>query len=444
MNKFEHTTIGDMTHDSNKKLGYYLFNNQIYYNKFHVLLEASKSGQITARPDQRDQSIDSQVKWFFNDDVFMKFPWHVEPETSMQELYRMRAQQLRDQYDYIRVEASGGSDSSTMIYSFLLNNIHLDEVVFRYPKTGEKGVSNTAQFTQAENILSEYEFAARPMLNWIATNYPKVKITMHDYSEDMLAHANTADESWIFKTRHYLQPDYAHKHSLTNLTEHRRLADSGTKIGVIHGVDKPKICIKDGKFFLYFFDNLANQNNPDIGDYTNITSEYFFWTPDMPEILAKQAHMCRHWFSMPAHYQFQRTLHWPNIDFAARNLYEQLVKAIVYPDYDPNTFQVVKPSNNIFNEQGTWFHVNFKNTKAYNVWEAAINHLVTNLHESYIKTDLHGRKSNVQEFMSPFYYIGDSNIPETGVIKNKEFISNSRLPASQKHVHLIENKMVIY
>ena len=68
MNKFEHTTIGDMTHDSNKKLGYYLFNNQIYYNKFHVLLEASKSGQITARPDQRDQSIDSQVKWFFNDD----------------------------------------------------------------------------------------------------------------------------------------------------------------------------------------------------------------------------------------------------------------------------------------------------------------------------------------------------------------------------------------
>ena len=437
--KIEHTTVADVAHDSNKKLGYYLFNNQIYYNKMQVLLEASKTSK-----DNVNKSPEDDIKWFFNNDVFMKFPWHVEPETPLTELYRIRAQQLRDQYDYIRVEASGGSDSSTVVYSFLLNNIHIDEIVFRYPKIGEKGVSNTARFTQCENTLSEYEFATKPMLNWIASNYPKVKITIYDYSEDMIANADRADESWIFKTRHYLQPGHAYKNSLTGFTEHRRLADSGINIGVIYGVDKPKICIKDSKFFLYFFDSLANYNNPDVGDYTNITNEYFYWTPDMPEILAKQAHICKHWFSMPEHYQFQKTLHWPNMDFAARNLYEQLVKGIVYPDYDPNTFQVAKPSNNIYNEMDHWFHVNFKNTKAYNVWEAGINYLLTNFHESYIKMDIHGRASNIQEFMSPFYYVGDSDIPEIGVIKNREFISNSRLPVSHRHVHFIKNKMVIY
>ena len=441
INPTENTQIEGITLDSNKKLGYYIFNNQIYYNKIQVLLESSKTNSVQPSPLLRSQQIDGQIKWFFNEDVFIKFPWHIEPTTPLQELYRMRAQQLRDQYDYIRVEASGGGDSSTVVYSFLLNNIHIDEVVFRYPKTGENGVSGDARVTKCENTLSEYEFAAKPMLDWIAANYPKVKITVHDYSENMVAGA--ANESWIFKTRHYLQPGHAYKNSLTGFIEHRRLADSGTKIGVIYGVDKPKLCIKDGKFFLYFFDSLANLNNPDIGEYKNIISEYFYWTPDMPEIVAKQAHMCKHWFSMPEHYQFQRTLLWPNIDFAARTLYEQLVKAIIYPDYDCGTFQVAKPSNNIYNEMDYWFHVNFKNTKAYTVWEAGIKHLLTNLDDNYI-TLVNGTPANIKEFMSPFYYIGENTIPEMGVIRNKEFLANARIPSGTKTIHIIKNKMTIY
>ena len=432
INPTENTQIEGITLDSNKKLGYYIFNNQIYYNKIQVLLESSKTNSVQPSPLLRSQQIDGQIKWFFNEDVFIKFPWHIEPTTPLQELYRMRAQQLRDQYDYIRVEASGGSDSSTVVYSFLLNNIHIDEVVFRYPKTGEKEVSYNASMTNCENTLSEYEFAAKPMLNWIATNYPKVKITVHDYSENMIA--GVTDESWIFKTRHYLQPGHAYKNSLT---------DTNIKIGVIYGVDKPKICIKDDKFFLYFFDSLANLNNPDIGEYKNIISEYFYWTPDMPEIVAKQAHMCKQWFSMPGHYQFQRTLHWPNFDFSARNLYEQLVKAIVYPDYDCGTFQVAKPSNNIYNEMDHWFHVNFKNTKAYTAWEAGIKYLLTNLDENYIRP-FNGKPANIKEFMSPFYYIGENTIPEMGVIRNKEFIANARIPSGTKTIHIIKNKMTIY
>jgi hypothetical protein len=113
-NKIEHTSVNGINLEPNKKLGYYLVDNEIYYSKYQTLLTASKHNK--------------QVKWFFNEDVFIKFPWNVEPEESLDDLYRQRAQDLRDQYDYIRIEASGGSDSTNVIFSFLLNNIHLDEI----------------------------------------------------------------------------------------------------------------------------------------------------------------------------------------------------------------------------------------------------------------------------------------------------------------------------
>ena len=124
MNKIEHTSHAGINFEPNKKLGYYLVGNEIYYNKIQALVYASKKNL--------------KLRWFFNEDIFVKYPWYIEPETSLRELYRQRAQQLRDQYDYIRLELSGGSDSTTVAYSFLLNGIHLDEVIFRYPKQGEK------------------------------------------------------------------------------------------------------------------------------------------------------------------------------------------------------------------------------------------------------------------------------------------------------------------
>ena len=134
MRKIEHTSAAHVTYEPNKKLGYYLVGDEVYYNKIQALLDGSQKNL--------------PVKWFFNEDKFIKYPWHIEPEETLRELYQQRAQQLRDTYDYIRVEASGGGDSTTVIYSFLLNGIHLDEVVFRYPKQGEKGVAGDPNDTR--------------------------------------------------------------------------------------------------------------------------------------------------------------------------------------------------------------------------------------------------------------------------------------------------------
>jgi hypothetical protein len=37
----------------------------------------------------------------------------------------------------------------------------------------------------------------------------------------------------------------------------------------------------------------GNWNDP---EYTNIHTEFFYWTPDLPEIVIKQSHMIRRWF----------------------------------------------------------------------------------------------------------------------------------------------------
>lgn len=145
--------IPSLSHiEKNPKLGYYRVGSEVFYSKPTAYLYASKTKQ--------------KPSWHFNDLVFAKGDWTIEPETSLRELYRMRAQQLRERYDWIRVEASGGGDSTTAIFSFLLNGIHLDEVVFRFPKT----VGSTAVYdpwnTSADNTLGEAEFAAKPLMTW--------------------------------------------------------------------------------------------------------------------------------------------------------------------------------------------------------------------------------------------------------------------------------------
>jgi len=436
-NKIEHISAGGVNFEPNKKLGYYFVDNEIYYNKYQALLDASKKKK--------------SIKWFFNEDVFIKFPWHVEPDESLDELYRQRAQQIRDEYDYVRVEASGGSDSTNVIFSFLLNNIPLDEVVFRYPKGGDKDLTGNARDVRPENTLSEWEFAAKPLLDWIATNYPAVKITVYDYTEKLVEEADTKDESWIFRTRHYLQPGHINKYQAVATDEHKNLAERDRRMCVLWGVDKPKVCIKDGKFFFYFVDGQASHSDQAIGEYSNITNEFFYWSPDACKLLAKQAHLIKHWFEMPAHHNMQNVLHWPNSNFAGRTIYEQIVKSIVYPKYDLQTFQTNKPTNNIYNEMDYWFHRNFKDTKSYQIWQSGIDYITSKLDAKYLGV-VHGQVTNIMMFDTPLYCIGDSSIPALNLpfapgkdLKHKKIGDRwAILDPEMPYRHVINGRLVIY
>lgn len=390
--------------ENNPKHGFYHVGEKKIFGKVEALVEATKTGHFP--------------EWQFNRAVFDNIAWANEPETDLRELYRLRALQLRDRYDWIRVEASGGGDSTTAIFSFLLNGIHLDEVVFRYPKTGEKNVHNDPFNTKAENTLSEWEFAAQPLLQWIANKFPAVKITVHDYSESMLEGEH--DESWVYKTKDYFQPGHCFKHDNIGLIDHRRDADAGKRICVLYGIDKPKMCIRDGQWYVYFMDLQANHSNSVVYEYNNITNEYFYWTPDFPEIIHKQAHIIKTWFSLPQNKHLQYLVRWPNHSIAHRTAYEQMVKPLIYPDYDPATFQTSKPTNSFYNEMDHWFYTNFKETRAYQVWQSGLQLLVDTIDPKYFNNEM-GRPVGFVGFLSPFYCLGPADYQNTGVNNFSKF-----------------------
>lgn len=434
MQKQEINRIADIVLEPNKKLGYYLVNNKIFYNKFQAMIEA--------RPTN------SPIRWFFNEETFVPFDWSHEPEADITELYRRRAQQLRDKYDWIMIESSGGADSTTAIFSFLLNGIHLDEIVYRYSELGGKVWETNVIDQTASNQLSEWEYAERPLLQWVADNFPQTKITMLDYSENIRNdHEFDKDESWVFTTKHFISPCYTMGKFDNYHDSFKQQADQGQKICIIYGADKPKIFIKDNRYFLYFMDHFTGHSTPEVGAYTNVTNEPFYWTPDMPELIAKQAHMVRAWFEQPANRKFVEAIRWPHhVNMKTRTLYEQIVRNIIYPHYDMNTFQTAKPFTNIVNEHDDWFFKNFSDSRVHSVWKAGIDLLLDNIDSQYIirkpGTDL---ATDVHVFHSPYYYFGECKIAEhQPVFRSKDLVQASIVPEHHTHRHVINGRLVIY
>ena len=393
--------------EQNPKLGYYRVGDKIFYSKPEAYIYATQ--------------VDIEPSWHFNSKEFASADWLTDPDLNLREIYRLRAQQLRNKYDWIRIEASGGGDSTTAIFSFLLNGIHLDEVVFRYPKQVDKDVTNDPFNTKPENTLSEWQFAAKPLFDWISTNYPKTRITFHDYSDVVLKDNYMKDESWVFTTRDWFQPGHGAKHNNFAVKEHRELADSGKSIAVVYGIDKPKVVLINNKWYTYFIDVFANHVNPIIEDYTNVTTELFYWTPDLPEIAIKQSHMIKTWFDQPQNQNLKNLVTYPVLNPNLRTSYEGIAKSIIYPDYDQQTWQTSKPTNSFYNEMDHWFHVNLKDTKVYSAWQAGLEFLVDKIDPKLFQYQS-GKPVGLRWNTSVFYYLGDSSLREQPVA-----FSNNRL-----------------
>ena len=104
---------------STSLLGHYLVDGKIFNDKIKAILYANENKK--------------NIDYNFFSEIFTAINWNQEPETSLDQLYKIRAQQLRDKYDYLIAFCSGGADSCQMALSFLKNDIHLDEIYAAAP-----------------------------------------------------------------------------------------------------------------------------------------------------------------------------------------------------------------------------------------------------------------------------------------------------------------------
>ncbi len=132
-------------------LGFYTVGNEKFYNKIPAMFRA--------------QQLKTDMNWNFNDEVFSALDWTVEPTTSIDEFYKIRAQQIREQYDYVILFCSGGADSTNMFYAFVNNGLHIDEVIGSAPMGGLRDWHNpNPADTSPENTMDETFLTQIPFL----------------------------------------------------------------------------------------------------------------------------------------------------------------------------------------------------------------------------------------------------------------------------------------
>ena len=293
--------------------------------------------------------------WDFNEAVFSSYDWTKEPTESISELYRRRAQQLRDKYDYIVLMFSGGADSTTVLRSFLDNDIKLDEAVsyMSYDATG-----NRDHFFNAEIFR-----VSIPVADQLKIQYPWLKHRVIDLTEIIVDHYNNTDSDWFYDMNTCFSPNNTSKESLPlKIKEWADIIHSGKKFCVLYGLDKPRIVHENGKFsfkFLDFVDCAATVKS--IAGQQPYADELFYWTADLPEILIKQGHVIKNYLTrhdmqnLPFISKKKSDLAYREVNGVKYWLSNHGVHSLIYPGWDIQTFTNGKASSSIFTERDDWF-----------------------------------------------------------------------------------------
>lgn len=326
------------------RIGYYLVDGKKYYEKTTALMVATQQNK--------------GIKWVFNDNVYSKINWKQPIEESLSSIYRRRAQQLRDQYDYLVLYFSGGADSMNVLHAFIDNNIFLDEIVMQLPEPARPRFNGTDQ--SQGNIYSEVEFSAVPHLNkYQHLLNPNTKIRYQDLSKATIEALQKDD--WAETNPLHTNFTIAGVAKLvTHLKETHvmKLCDSGVSVASIVGVDKPLVSADSQGYYAYFLDVSATHATPVSRSYAEIFknhyhTEFFYWTPRMPEIVVKQAQEIKKYYeSLP----FNRGLELAQQ--AQRNhidLSKQIIHPIIYPKHVEVTFSTEKPNLNLIRPMDNWF-----------------------------------------------------------------------------------------
>jgi hypothetical protein len=320
--------------------GHYIVNGNIINNKLQAIIEASKTN--------------SYLQWKYFDDVFSTatglFNNH---DVTLKELYRSRAQQLRDTYDYLILNYSGGSDSHNILMTFLEYNIKLDHVYVQWPeRLMDKGiyVPNRVDKSNA-NFHSEWDLVLKKDLEWLGKTYPEIKIEISDWTATVTEQFYKDD---IFANDVSNLPSIARSQKQNTFSPiEGKLALHGKKVASIFGVDKPSIVKKGNHWFFYFSDTACMaQPNPD----NPYGTEYFYWSPNFPNIAIAQAHAMKRYFTNNPDkiYLIQNPPERAQLDptyntrtYSQRyNEYSQvsnIAKLVCYPYWDFNRFQADKP-----------------------------------------------------------------------------------------------------
>ena len=282
------------------RVGWYL-NNNYYNNKLSCIIDNNYSNK--------------DIKFYLYDDAFDKLNWEQEPSLSYDYLLEQRAKQLRDSYDYLRLWYSSGTDSETMLQTFLKNNIYIDEIAV-----------SLSPFIESDRELHK---RAIPRLKLLQDKLPNTFINIFQTSpEQFLNILENQDYDKIasdvtLRSTSYLSSCY-YTHSKLLEAPHNKFSKVANVIGHI----KPKIEKRDNKFFTYEWDSVVSTFSltPNL--------EMFYTSPNFPELHLKQCHIVKNYIK----YKYPQI---GNQIFAENNQYRNDIEYAIRVPID-NTYTFAK------------------------------------------------------------------------------------------------------
>jgi hypothetical protein len=375
--------------------GYYQVGNQIFNNKVAALYAASKANKIP--------------EFHLHDDIFSAVPWTLPSTRSLEAVYKERAQEIRDNYDYVSLSFSGGADSWNALYAFLSNGIHLDEVYSKWAIEGpRKYIKANNIITDASNFTSEYEYSVKPVLEYIEKNFPKIKITFQELTDEYF---DIVTEDQIIRSGvgafQGLSPIRC-AHSIGLDVDY-----TTKKVASVRGGGKLQIYLENKKFYTYFSDAEAWPVDAD----PHFTLEHFYLGINCGELLRVQAHAVMNFFKANPHLQYIierkvretspgvfETVAYRNVNEEAQRVYDNIIKSVCYPKWDPKTFQANKNTTALF-EREEDFWILKDNPTSVQSWRWCLEQYLKDINPIAFK-QVEGNKRAMKNIISKPYLVG--------------------------------------
>jgi hypothetical protein len=354
-----------------KKFGHYVSNGQQYYTLSDAKSASSK-----------------QVEYVLNDDIYTRHNWNNDPcpELSLGDLYRLRAEKLRQEHDYVVLMYSGGPDSTNILDTFCDNGLRIDEIVNfnSYNSTAlVDGTLNNADFI----------YNVRPRLEQLRSEGKlDAKITIYDEVDMSLQHWHRMKKmGWddiatcLGGPNMWLNIPYAHQYGSALW----KRIQSKEKVCIIYGHDKPSSVIIDGKRAIY-------HSSLPLGNFGEVVKQYpalmaplvkachwFYVSPDSASIVMKQSYILNQFCNLnqepefysaaPASPGLRTAYSWPSKK-GYGNLKYDIFHRLIYPKWRPK-FITPKVRDLLLRPQDCWW-VTTLQTEQKSIWEHYVKNFV--------------------------------------------------------------------
>jgi hypothetical protein len=187
-----------------------------------------------------------RIQFCFLDEIFDQLDWTSEPELSIEFLQSRRAREIREQYDFVSIQYSGGYDSQTIVDTFINNGLQVDELVIL-----KKSYLATQHWQNLESSAAVKQALVYKKLVWPKLSIKEISLDLDHTKNFFLTHKNnwvdhTGNDLWI--TRMSRQHLYNYQKDFV------KTVDSYNSHAMIEGKEKPRLWIENGAWYSTMID----------------------------------------------------------------------------------------------------------------------------------------------------------------------------------------------